>query len=182
MWATRSVVQACPPGQASYPRPLRFSLGHGRSMRALAAQGLAGELNALAVVDETVEDGIGVSGISDHLVPFIDRQLAGYDGGAAAVALFENLKQIVTRLGGERLKSPIVQDEQLDAGQGAEEPTIAAVAAGQLKIAEELRYSLIENGAVIAAGLGWLASSWARSIIAARRLAVPRTFFASQAK
>jgi hypothetical protein len=39
-------------------------------MRALAAQGLAGELNALAVVDETVEDGIGVSGISDHLVPF----------------------------------------------------------------------------------------------------------------
>ena len=31
-------------------------------MRALAAQGLAGELNALAVVDETVEDGIGVSG------------------------------------------------------------------------------------------------------------------------
>ena len=122
-------------------------------MRALAAQGLAGELNALAVVDETVEDGIGVSGISDHLVPFIDRQLAGYDGGAAAVALFENLKQIVTRLGGERLKSPIVQDEQLDAGQGAEEPTIAAIAAGQLKIAEELRYSLIENGAVIAAGL-----------------------------
>jgi len=117
-------------------------------MRALAAQGLAGELNALAVVDETVEDGIGVSGISDHLVPFIDRQLAGYDGGAAAVALFENLKQIVTRLGGERLKSPIVQDEQLDAGQGAEEPTIAAVAAGQLKIAEELRYSLIENGAI----------------------------------
>ena len=94
-------------------------------MRALAAQGLAGELNALAVVDETVEDGIGVSGISDHLVPFIDRQLAGYDGGVAAVALFENLKQIVTRLGGERLKSPIVQDEQLDAGQGAEEPTIA---------------------------------------------------------
>src|SRR6516162_3704664 len=125
MWATRSVVQACPPGQASYPRPLRFSLGHGRSMRALAAQGLAGELNALAVVDETVED---------HLVPFIDRQLAGYDGGAAAVALFENLKQIVTRLGGERLKSPIVEDEQLDAGQGAEEPTIAAVAAGPLKI------------------------------------------------
>src|ERR1700747_326866 len=27
MCATRSVVQACPPGQASYPQPLRFGLG-----------------------------------------------------------------------------------------------------------------------------------------------------------
>ena len=36
-------------------------------MRALAAQGLAGELNALAVVDETVEDGIGVPITSCHL-------------------------------------------------------------------------------------------------------------------
>ena len=42
-------------------------------MGTLAAQGLAGKLDALGVVDETVEDGIGVSGISDHLVPFIDR-------------------------------------------------------------------------------------------------------------
>ena len=85
-------------------------------MGTLAAQGLAGKLDALGVVDETVENGIGVSGIADHLVPFIDRQLAGDDGRTAAVAFFENLKKIVTRLGGERLKSPIVQDEQLDDG------------------------------------------------------------------
>jgi len=76
---------------------------------ALAPQGLAGKLDALGVVDEAVEDGIGVSGIADHLVPFIDRQLAGDDGGTVAVALFENLKEIVTRLGGERIKSPIIE-------------------------------------------------------------------------
>lgn len=72
-------------------------------MGALAAQGLPGELDALGVVDATIEDGI-----ADHLVPFIfiDGQLAGDGCGAEAVALFENLKKIVTRLGGERLKSP----------------------------------------------------------------------------
>lgn len=42
----------------------------------------------------------------------------------------------MTCLGGERLKSPIVQDEQLDASHGAEEATIAAITAGQLKITQ----------------------------------------------
>jgi hypothetical protein len=32
-----------------------------------------------------VEDGVGVGRVGDHLVPVIDRQLAGHDGGAAIV-------------------------------------------------------------------------------------------------
>ncbi|KGT73264.1 hypothetical protein MA20_45370 [Bradyrhizobium japonicum] len=50
---------------------------------------------------------------------------------------------------------PIAEDEhkQLDAGQASEEPALASVVAGLLKITEELRYSLMENGGVIAATL-----------------------------
>ena len=56
-------------------------------------------------------------------------------------------------LGVERLEAPIVENEQLDAAEGAEEPAIAAVAAGEREIAEELGHALVEDGAVVAAGL-----------------------------
>jgi hypothetical protein len=36
-------------------------------------------------VDEAVEDGVGVGWIADHRVPVLDGELAGDDGGAAAV-------------------------------------------------------------------------------------------------
>jgi hypothetical protein len=48
----------------------------------------------MGVVDQAVEDGVGVSRVSDHLMPFIDGDLAGENGRAAAVAFFEDLVEI----------------------------------------------------------------------------------------
>jgi hypothetical protein len=45
----------------------------------------------MGVVDEAVEDGVGVGRVADDLVPFVDRDLAGEDGRATAVAFFEDL-------------------------------------------------------------------------------------------
>jgi hypothetical protein len=50
----------------------------------------AGEIDAVEVVDETIEDGVGVSRIADHGVPFVDRDLAGENGRAAAVTFLED--------------------------------------------------------------------------------------------
>ncbi len=43
----------------------------------VAAQRGAFEVNAMRAMDDAVEDGIAESGIADHLVPSIDRDLAG---------------------------------------------------------------------------------------------------------
>jgi hypothetical protein len=56
-----------------------------------------GEIDPVRVVDEAIEDSVGVSGIADQLVPFVEGDLAGDDCRSAAVALFKNLKQVVTR-------------------------------------------------------------------------------------
>ena len=40
----------------------------------------------MGVVDEAVEDGVGIGWVADDLVPFVDRDLAGQDGRAAAVS------------------------------------------------------------------------------------------------
>src|SRR6516164_939715 len=91
--------------------------GTGGRDRASSTQAVAGQLDAVGVVNETVEDGVGIGWVADHGVPFVDRDLAGEDGRAAAVAILEGLK------------APIIEDQQLDAGEAAQDPSVAAVAA-----------------------------------------------------
>jgi hypothetical protein len=54
----------------------------------LLAQAIAAELQAMGVVDDAVEDGVGEGRFADQVVPFVDRDLAGDQRGAAAVAVF----------------------------------------------------------------------------------------------
>jgi hypothetical protein len=107
----------------------------------------------MGVVDQAVEDGVGIGWVADYLVPFVDRNLAGQDGRAAAVSFFEDLVEITAGATVERLEAPIIEDEKLDAVEAAHDAGIAAVAVGQRKIGEELGHALIEDRAVVAAGL-----------------------------
>jgi hypothetical protein len=59
------------------------------------------EGEAMGVVDETVEDGVGDGGIDD-LMPVLDRYLAGDDGRSALVAIVDDLEEVATSLAGQR--------------------------------------------------------------------------------
>ena len=61
------------------------------------------------IVHEAIEDSVGIGRIADHVVPLVDRDLAGDDGGASAVAFFENLEEIVACGGVERFETPVVE-------------------------------------------------------------------------
>ena len=52
----------------------------------------------------------------------------------------------------ERLKTPIVEDQQLDIAERALQAHIASIASGQRQIGEQSWNALIENRSVIAAG------------------------------
>lgn len=69
-----------------------------------------------------------------------------------AVAFFENLEEIVACGGVERLETPVVQDEELHAPERSEQTRIAAIAARQCEVGEELGDALVEDGAIVAAG------------------------------
>src|SRR6516225_3238997 len=86
-------------------------------------------------------------------MPAVDWDLAGDQRGAAAVTVFDDFQHVVTLLRPERLETPIVEDQELDAAEGAHNARVAAVAAGQGKIAEHTRDTLIEHRAVVATGL-----------------------------
>src|SRR3954466_15704145 len=107
----------------------------------------------MGVVNAAVEDGVGVCRVADEGVPFVDRDLAGEDGRAAPVAFLEDLVKVTTGTGVERFETPIVEDEEVDAGEAAQDAGIAAITAGEREFGEELGNPLIENRAVVAASL-----------------------------
>ena len=45
-------------------------------------------------MDQAVEDGIGDGGLPDQLMPGIDRELTGDEGGAAIVAIIEDFQEV----------------------------------------------------------------------------------------
>jgi hypothetical protein len=115
------------------------------------AQAIAGEFDPMGVVNEAVEYGVGVGGIGDDLVPLVDGQLAGDERRSSTISLFDYLEEFVTRLRVNGLEGKIVDDEELDAEEGATDAGVASIAAGKREIREELGRTLIENGTVIAA-------------------------------
>jgi hypothetical protein len=74
---------------------------------------VTGEVDPLRVVNDAIENGVSVGGIADQLVPFVDRDLACDDRRSPTVAFFEDFEEVVAGGGIERLKTPIIEDEQL---------------------------------------------------------------------
>src|SRR5215470_10740792 len=127
--------------------------GSGDFWRLLLAQAVAAELQAMSVMDDAVEDGVGEGRFADQIVPAVDRDLAGDQRGAAAVAVLDDLQQVVTLLGTERLKTPVVEDQELDAAEGTHQARVTAVAARQCEIGEQTRNALVKHRTIITAGL-----------------------------
>src|SRR3546814_20733043 len=68
--------------------------------------------------------------VADDLVPAVDRNLAGDDDRSGLVAILDDLQEIAALLGVERLRSPVVEAEQVEAGERAQPASVAAVGAG----------------------------------------------------
>lgn len=83
----------------------------------------------MGVVDEPVEDGVGVGLVADDLMPCGHRKLAGDDGRAAPVALLEDLQEVMAGPGVERFEAPVIQDQELHAAELGQEAGMTAVAA-----------------------------------------------------
>lgn len=70
----------------------------------------------MRVVDQTVHDGVGEGAVSDDIVPELEGELAGYEGGLPPVTVLEELQEISPLGVGERGEAEVIEDEQLRAG------------------------------------------------------------------
>ena len=106
----------------------------------------------MRIVDEAVQDGVGVGGIPHNLVPGGQGELGGDDRRPAAVSLLEDFEQIVPGAGVEGFEAEVVENEQIGAAEGFDEARMAAVAPGERQVLAELWPAMIEDGAIVAAG------------------------------
>jgi hypothetical protein len=67
------------------------------------SRALAAEFDAIRVVDDAVEDGVGEGRIADHVVPVIDGHLACGDGGARLITILNDLQKFTALLVAELL-------------------------------------------------------------------------------
>ena len=74
----------------------------------------------MGIVDEAVEHGVGIGGISNEQMPLVHGELAGDDRGTMTVAIFEDFQEVVTGTGVERLKPPVIEDQQIDTAEPAQ--------------------------------------------------------------
>ena len=72
----------------------------------------------MRVVNETIEDGVGVGRIADDLMPGRNGKLGGEDRRSAPVALFEDFREAVVGAGVERLGAEVVEAQEIGAAEG----------------------------------------------------------------
>ena len=113
---------------------------------------MAGEIDPLRVVNDAIENGVSVGRIADQLMPFVHRDLAGDDRRSPTVAFFEDFEEVVAGSGIERLKTPIIEDEELHAAERSQQAAIAAITARKREVGEQLGKALVEDGSIVATG------------------------------
>src|SRR6185436_7262396 len=74
---------------------------HPQPTGAVAAHRLALELQAIRVVDEAIQDRVGVGGIANLDMPAVLRDLRRHDRRAAVVAIVDHLQQVTALIGGQ---------------------------------------------------------------------------------
>ena len=79
----------------------------GSSTGPLLAQAFAFQLDAVGIVDEPIQDGVGQRWVADDVVPAVDRHLAGDDQRPGVVAVFDDLQQVALLFSNQRLRMSI---------------------------------------------------------------------------
>jgi hypothetical protein len=99
----------------------------------------------MGVMDEAIQDGVGVGGVANNLMPCSHGKLGGDDRRPTPVAFFEDFEQVVTRAGVERLEAEVVEDQEIGAAEGFQKAGMTAVAAGERELFAELGPAMIDD-------------------------------------
>ncbi len=104
-------------------------------------------------MQQAVEDGIGKGWIADIVVPVLDGQLAGNDGGARAHAIVEHFEQIAAFAWADGGDREVIDQQQLCLGQGAQALSEAAIGVAQTEIFEQSWGTQVQCRQALTAGL-----------------------------
>ena len=107
----------------------------------------------MRAMDHAVEDRIGECGVAQVFVPAINRELTGDDRRSVAVAVVQDLEEILPLRVLEADQAPIVEDEDVDPREAGQRDGVRAVAVGQRELGKQTRNASVDRTVTLAAGL-----------------------------
>ena len=102
-------------------------------------------------MNDAIQYRVTESGIGNDVMPLRHGDLTCDQQGSLVVAIVDDLKQITTLVGGERFRSPVVEDEEIDALERGDQARQTAFAARLGEIGEQAGCSLVEDGEAVPA-------------------------------
>jgi hypothetical protein len=103
-------------------------------------------------VNQTVEDGVSDRWVRETDVPLGNGHLRGHQCRRAAVAIIQDLEQVLGLESGQGIAEPVVEDQKLDTGESVQEFGVGAVGVRQLSLVQEAGGAQVADIEVVAAG------------------------------
>ncbi len=103
-------------------------------------------------VNDAIQDRVPQSWIPDNLVPATYGDLTGDQQRPFPFTVVDDLQQVASLLGVQRLRSPVVDDEQAGALQASHQARQPSLAARGGEVGEQAWCSTVEDGEPITAG------------------------------
>ena len=94
----------------------------------LFSHAFSGELKAVSIVNEAVQDRVAEGGIADDLVPVFHGDLACDDNRCTTMAIIEDLEEVAPFGRIENRQAPVIEDKKLNVPERFEQTAITAVA------------------------------------------------------
>jgi hypothetical protein len=104
------------------------------------------------MMDEAVQDGIGEGGISNDIVPVLEGELAGDEGGSSFGAVFDDLQEIAALGLVQGSQAVIVDGQEVGFLEAVHELGRGAISPGHSQVLDEAREPEIAAGEALAAG------------------------------
>ncbi len=114
------------------------------------AQAFSAEFDAIGVVNDAIENGVGDGGIADDLLPVLEQQLAGDEDRSDVAAILDNFEEVAALVGVEGGRFPVVDDEKF--GLRSQHAGMPSIATRQGKCCEQARRPAVDDREIIAAG------------------------------
>ena len=132
-------------------------------------------MELVGAVHEPVEDGVGEGRIAEVVVPMLNRKLAGDERGAGADTIVEQFEQVGALACAHRGDGEVVDQDEVDFGDGGEALAEAAVGVADAEFVEQPGRAQVKGGQTLPTGLlgeragdeGFAAAGRSRDIVPA---------------
>jgi hypothetical protein len=104
-------------------------------------------------VHDAIEDRVGHGRIAQVVMPAISRELTGNDRGPRAIAVVQDLQEVLALGIFEPDEAPIIEDQHIDPGETRQHRRVGSVPMREREFGKQARNAPVDRAMVLPTGL-----------------------------